>query len=143
MKPSCTAKDDHPGPTGRRHISTGGDFDQSVSRLTPAITPSRRGPRKPGHSRRLIEGSVVAGPASVGVLVAAADDVVRDGACAAGPTPAPFVDPSTDLTADEGDALASRAGASALVVVFVGASGLSIDLVGAETEGVGFRSFRS
>ena len=41
---------DHPGPTARRHSSTGGDFDQSVSICAPWTTPSRLGPRKPGHS---------------------------------------------------------------------------------------------
>src|SRR5258707_15888630 len=50
MRSPWTAKDDHPGPIGRRHSSTGGDAVQSVTIRTPGITPSRRGPRKPGHS---------------------------------------------------------------------------------------------
>src|SRR5439155_24963423 len=45
-----TAKDDQPGPTGRRHISTGGEADQSVLMRTPGTMSSRFGPRKPGHS---------------------------------------------------------------------------------------------
>ena len=49
-----TANDDQPGPIGRRHSSTGGDVDQSVSIRTPRTTPSRSGPRKPGHSTRLV-----------------------------------------------------------------------------------------
>ena len=48
-----TAKDDQPGPIGRRHSSTGGDAAQSVLIRTPRTTPSRSGPRKPGHSGRL------------------------------------------------------------------------------------------
>src|SRR5262249_40098236 len=47
MKLPRTAKDDQPGPTGRRHISTGFDWDQSVWMRTPRMTPSRFGPRKP------------------------------------------------------------------------------------------------
>src|SRR5258708_6986016 len=50
MRSSWTAKDDHPGPIGRRHSSTSGDAAQSVTIRTPGIIPSRRGPRKPGHS---------------------------------------------------------------------------------------------
>src|SRR5207249_3840505 len=50
MRSPRTAKDDQPGPIGRRHNSTGGDLDQSVSICTPRTTPSRLGPRKPGHS---------------------------------------------------------------------------------------------
>src|SRR5438552_15133593 len=48
--PPRTAKDDQPGPTGRRHISTGGEADQSVLMRTPGTMSSRFGPRKPGHS---------------------------------------------------------------------------------------------
>src|SRR5688500_19546666 len=50
MCPPRTAKDDHPGPIGRRHNSTGGDLAQSVSIVTPRTMLSRAGPRKPGHS---------------------------------------------------------------------------------------------
>src|SRR5947207_13057480 len=50
MRPPWTAKDDQPGPIGRRHSSTGGDAAQSVAIRTPGITPSRRGPRNPGQS---------------------------------------------------------------------------------------------
>ena len=54
MRPSRTAKDDQPGPTGRRHSSTGGDADQLVSIRTPGMTPSRWGPRKPGQSALIV-----------------------------------------------------------------------------------------
>src|SRR5712671_5812965 len=50
MRSRWTAKDDQPGPIGRRHSSTGGDAVQSLTIRTPGIIPSRRGPRKPGHS---------------------------------------------------------------------------------------------
>src|SRR5436190_23949016 len=50
MRPPRTAKDDQPGPTGRRHIATGGDVVQSVLICTPATMPSRWGPRNPGHT---------------------------------------------------------------------------------------------
>src|SRR6266851_3779206 len=50
MRSPRTAKDDHPGPTGRRHIATGGDVVQSVLICTPATMPSRWGPRNPGHT---------------------------------------------------------------------------------------------
>src|SRR5438876_3986176 len=50
MRSSRTAKDDQPGPTGRRHIATGGDAVQSVLICTPATLPSRWGPRNPGHT---------------------------------------------------------------------------------------------
>src|SRR5258705_5749362 len=50
MRPPWTAKDDQPGPIGRRQSSTGGDAAQSVMICTPGIIPSRRGPRNPGHS---------------------------------------------------------------------------------------------
>src|SRR5260370_23724550 len=50
MRPAWTAKDDQPGPIGRRQSSTGGDAAQSVIMCTPGIIPSRRGPRNPGHS---------------------------------------------------------------------------------------------
>src|SRR5258708_30823362 len=52
MRLPLTAKDDQPGPIGRRQIWTGGDCDQSVAIRMPRITPSRLGPRKPGHSAR-------------------------------------------------------------------------------------------
>src|SRR5436190_1814997 len=51
--PPRTAKDDQPGPTGRHHISTGGEADQSVLMRTPGMMSSRLGPRKPGHSARV------------------------------------------------------------------------------------------
>src|SRR6266851_10430852 len=50
MRSLRTAKDDQPGPTGRRHIATGGDVVQSVLICTPATMPSRWGPRNPGHT---------------------------------------------------------------------------------------------
>src|SRR3989442_3310755 len=50
MRSPWTAKDDQPGPTGRRHIATGGDVVQSVLIRTPATLPSRWGPRNPGHT---------------------------------------------------------------------------------------------
>ena len=49
-RPPLTAKDDQPGPTARRHSSTGGEADQSVAMRTPCTMPSRSGPRKPGQS---------------------------------------------------------------------------------------------
>src|SRR5262245_44516946 len=49
MRSPSTAKDDQPGPIGRRHSSTGGDAAQSVAIHTPRTTPSRSGPRKPGQ----------------------------------------------------------------------------------------------
>src|SRR5258708_33269316 len=52
MRLGVAAKDDQPGPIGRRQIWTGGDCDQSVAIRMPRITPSRLGPRKPGHSAR-------------------------------------------------------------------------------------------
>src|SRR5437868_13675419 len=50
MRSPPTAKDDQPGPTGRRHIATGGDVVQSVLICTPATIPSRWGPRNPGQA---------------------------------------------------------------------------------------------
>src|ERR1043166_1734897 len=50
MRSPRTAKDDQPGPTGRRHIATGGDVFQSVLICAPETIPSRWGPRNPGHS---------------------------------------------------------------------------------------------
>src|SRR3972149_6712684 len=50
MRSPRTAKDDQPGPTGRRHSSTGGVRDHSVSIRTPRMTLSRSGPRKPGQA---------------------------------------------------------------------------------------------
>src|SRR6266487_4144559 len=50
MRSPRTAKDDQPGPTGRRHTLTGGDVVQSVLICTPATLPSRWGPRNPGHT---------------------------------------------------------------------------------------------
>src|SRR6266700_1796130 len=50
MRSPRTAKDDQPGPTGRRHIATGGDAVQSVLICTPPTLPSRWGPRNPGHT---------------------------------------------------------------------------------------------
>src|SRR5215469_6277948 len=50
MRLPRTAKDDQPGPTGRRHSATGGEAVQSVLIRTPGMTSSRWGPRKPGHS---------------------------------------------------------------------------------------------
>src|SRR5215472_9886910 len=50
MRSPWTAKDDQPGPIGRRHIATGGDACQSALIRRPATTPSRWGPRKPGQS---------------------------------------------------------------------------------------------
>src|SRR6266851_5728363 len=50
MRSPRIAKDDQPGPTGRRHIATGGDVVQSVLIRTPVTMPSRWGPRNPGHT---------------------------------------------------------------------------------------------
>src|ERR1035437_6529278 len=50
MRLPWTAKDDQPGPIGRRQSWTGGDTVQSVLIRTPGMTLSRCGPRKPGHS---------------------------------------------------------------------------------------------
>jgi hypothetical protein len=50
MRLPWTAKDDQPGPIGLRQSCTGGDAAQSVLIRTPGMTPSRCGPRKPGHS---------------------------------------------------------------------------------------------
>src|SRR2546422_7850429 len=50
MRSPRTAKDDQPGPTGCRHMATGGDVVQSVLICTPATMPSRWGPRNPGHT---------------------------------------------------------------------------------------------
>ena len=62
-----TAKDDQPGPTGRRHSKTGGDRDQSVSIRTPRRMPSRLGPRKPGQSAPVFTGAG-AGALAIGSL---------------------------------------------------------------------------
>src|SRR5262245_31768348 len=51
MRSPLTAKDDQPGPIGRRHSSFGGEADQSVLMCTAAAIPSRWGPRNPGQSR--------------------------------------------------------------------------------------------
>src|SRR5580658_4931177 len=68
MRFPLTAKDDQPGPTGCRHIWTGGVAAQLVSIRTPETTPSRWGPRKPSHSAPwfipvvlAVVGNVVAG----------------------------------------------------------------------------------
>src|SRR5258708_31039795 len=66
MRLPLTAKDDQAGRIGRCQICTGGDCDQSVAIRTPRITPSRVGPRKPGHSARFH----VAGGAANSVLPA-------------------------------------------------------------------------
>src|SRR5690242_17383643 len=50
MRFPATENDDHPGPTSRRHICTGGAAVQSELIFAPLTTPSRRGPRNPGHS---------------------------------------------------------------------------------------------
>ena len=67
-----TANDDHPGPTGRRHSCTGGDADQSVAIRTPRTTPSRFGPRKPGHSPKDRD-EEAGGMDDVGTVAAGAD----------------------------------------------------------------------
>src|SRR5580692_3206669 len=64
MRSPRTEKDDHPGPTGRRHIATGGDAVQSVLICTPVTLPSRWGPRNPGHTA---PASVLSGASAAGV----------------------------------------------------------------------------
>src|ERR1051326_9357692 len=49
MRPPRTAKDDQPGPTGRRQSIAGGKDFQSVLIRTPGTISSRCGPRKPGQ----------------------------------------------------------------------------------------------
>src|SRR5687768_7831663 len=83
MKLPRTANDDHPGPTGRRQSWTGGDLAQSVSIVTPRMTPSRAGPRKPGHTGPLVASAAVAGAAGV-ALPAVADAAGAAGASTAG-----------------------------------------------------------
>src|SRR3954464_14082897 len=50
MRSPATAKDDQPGPTGRRHNWTGGEDAQLVLILIPVTTLFRPGPRKPGQA---------------------------------------------------------------------------------------------
>src|SRR5688572_23173729 len=93
MRSPLTAKDDQPGPTGRRHICTGGLPDQSVSIFTPRTMPSRFGPRKPGHAARVSTGCVVgvlgvseateAVGEAAGIAVAGASEAVGAGAAGA------------------------------------------------------------
>src|SRR5579862_6304832 len=66
MRPSPTANDDQPGPTGRRHISFGGDADQSVSIRMPGTTLSRWGPRNPGQSMCEFAASAISASAALG-----------------------------------------------------------------------------
>ena len=75
MRSPLTANEDHPGPIGARHISTGGFCAQSVPMRVPPIAPSRWGPRKPGHSAGLC--SIGSGGAARG-----ASAKVRGGAAA-------------------------------------------------------------
>src|SRR5258708_27058615 len=96
MRLGVAAKDDQPGPIGRRQIWTGGDCDQSVAIRMPRITPSRLGPRKPGHSARF---HVAAGAAN-SVLTA-------DGAAGS------FVVLTSGVTATADFGVASAAGADA------------------------------
>src|SRR6266536_212751 len=82
MRSPRTAKDDQPGPIGRRHNSTGGDLDQSVSICTPRTTPSRLGPRKPGQIAGV---SAAGGTGGVsGVFAAFGADVGGSGSARAG-----------------------------------------------------------
>src|SRR5215472_13455212 len=67
MRSPWTAKDDQPGPIGRRHMATGGDACQSALIRTPATTPSRWGPRKPGQSAPASTAEEI-GPCSLAVL---------------------------------------------------------------------------
>src|ERR1039457_7725440 len=67
MRPPRTAKDDQPGPTGRRHRATGGDAVQSVLIRTPGMTSSRWGPRKPGQMGP-VSASAGAGGSATGSL---------------------------------------------------------------------------
>src|SRR5262245_20839547 len=76
-----TANEPHPGPTGRRQTSTGGEADQSVATLSPCTIPSRRGPRNPGHSPSAATGAVPTGAtATVAVREAAGVEATGDGA---------------------------------------------------------------
>src|SRR5258707_1251089 len=63
MRLPLTANEDQPGPIGRRQTWTGGDCDQSVAICVPWITPSRSGPRKPGHSAGFVGTGAGAGAA--------------------------------------------------------------------------------
>src|ERR1022692_4847291 len=67
MRPPRTAKDDQPGPTGRRHSAAGGDAVQSVLIRTPGMTSSRWGPRKPGQMGP-VSASAGAGGSATGSL---------------------------------------------------------------------------
>ena len=67
MRPLRTAKDDQPGPTGRRQSATGGDAVQSVLIRTPVTMSSRWGPRKPGQSGP-VSVSAGAGPGTTGLV---------------------------------------------------------------------------
>src|ERR1035438_10663041 len=73
MRPPRTAKDDQPGPTGRRHSATGGDAVQSVLIRTPGMTSSRWGPRKPGQMGP-VSASAGAGGSATGSLPDLATD---------------------------------------------------------------------
>src|ERR1700687_1921443 len=64
MRLPRTAKDDQPGPIGRRQSSTGGEAAQSVSIRTPRTTPSRPGPRKPGQFIAVFAPAEAAGSAA-------------------------------------------------------------------------------
>ena len=98
-----------PGPTGRRHISTGGDTSQLVAIVTARTTPSRAGPRKPGHSAGVTCGS--SGTAADAGSRAAA--VAGRGSTAGQST-------GTDVRSDAG------AGASGFVGADVGVPGLAV-----------------
>src|SRR5687767_11169401 len=86
MTSPSTANDDHPGPTGRRHTSTGGEADQSVATRTPRAIPVRPAPRKPGQSADVSCSRETGAAAALGALLGAG--------------------------AGEGEALAAGAGAS-------------------------------
>src|SRR3990172_445202 len=113
MRSPATAKDDQPGPIGRRHSSTGGDSAQSVAIRTPGMMPSRAGPRKPGQSAPVVapEG---AGGRSAGSLLASASRPFSGGftaggadGAAAGVSPGRAAGGSTRVFAAGGDASAA------------------------------------
>src|SRR6187549_2141867 len=75
MRSPCTANDDQPGPTFRRHSSFGGAAIQSALMRRLRITPSRSGPRKPGHSAGGIAAGGGAGAVVGGAIVAVVGEV--------------------------------------------------------------------
>src|SRR5436853_384654 len=90
MRPRSTANDDQPGPIARCQTFTGGAVVQSVLTCTLRTTPSRAGPRKPGHSAGL------RATGGVGVTAAGAADA------------APGAPDELEASASAGSGMASR-----------------------------------